>query len=162
MFGVGIGVSAAIAMSLANEAVFHSFQKTVSSVTGNVTIQVSANEDMLDELVAKKIRKHPLVDSINPVINLSVKVINPKSDLHLLNIQAVDLLEWLGTDTLAFPSNNLKDLNLDYLISPDVLFLHQDAANRLNLKKGDSLNQMRLIYQNHEYLEIFFQKNSTH
>ena len=139
MFGVGIGVSAAIAMSLANEAVFSSFKKTVNRFVGGITIQVSANEGMLDELVVKKIRQHPLVDSVNPVINLSVKSINPKSDLHLLNIQAVDLLEWLGTDTLAFPSNNLKDLNLDYLISPDVLFLHQDAANRLNLKKGDSL-----------------------
>ena len=123
VFGVGIGVSAAMAMSLANEEVFRSFQKSVTHVVGNITVQVSATEGMLNELVVKKIRKHPLVDSVNPVINLSVKVVNPKSDLHLLNIQAVDLLEWLGTDTLAFPSNNLKDLNLDYLISPDVLFL---------------------------------------
>lgn len=139
VFGVGIGVSAAIAMSLANEAVFHSFKKTVARVVGNVTIQVSANEGMLDELVVKKIRKHPFVDFVNPVINLSAKVINPKNDSYLLNIQAVDVLEWFGTDTLALPQNNSKDLTLDYLIDSDVLFLQQSTANQLNLKKGDSL-----------------------
>ena len=118
---------------------FHSFKKTVTRVTGNVAIQVSANEGMLDELVVKKIRKHPFVDFVNPVINLSAKVINPKNDSYLLNIQAVDVLEWFGTDTLDLPQNNSKDLTLDYLTDTDVLFLHQDAANQLNLKKGDSL-----------------------
>ena len=148
VFGVGIGVSAAMAMSLANEEVFRSFQKSVTHVVGNITVQVSATEGMLNELVVKRIRKHPFVNSANPVINRSVRVINQENHSRRLNLQAVDVLEWLGTDTFAFSQNNSKDSALDYLTDPDVLFLHKDAANRLNLKKGDSLI---LEVDNHQY-----------
>ena len=49
VFGVGIGVSAAMAMSLANEEVFRSFEQTVTSVVGKATIHVTATEGLLDE-----------------------------------------------------------------------------------------------------------------
>ena len=146
--GVGIGVSAAMAMSLANEEVFRSFKQTVTRVVGNVTIQVGATEGMLDELVVKKIRTHPAVKSANPVINLSAKIIEPKNDSQALNLQAVDVIEWMGTDTLNFSENNSEDSTLDNLIDPDIIFLHQDAANQLNLKEGELLT---LEVRNQQY-----------
>jgi len=137
--GVGIGVSAAMGMSLANEEVFRSFEQTVTRVVGNVTLHVAATEGMLDERVVTSIRPHPAVESVNPVITLSAKANIQGGEGHTLNIQAVDVLEWLDTETLTFSSDESTDFSLDDLLDPDVLFLHQEAAQRLNLKKGDTL-----------------------
>jgi putative ABC transport system permease protein len=139
VFGVGIGVSAAMAMSVANEEVFRSFEQTVTQVVGTATIQVTATEGLLDELMVIQVRKHPAVESVNPVITLSATIHLPDNESQSFHIQAVDVLEWLGTDTLEFSSADDTDSSLDYLNNPDVLFLHQDTAERLNLKVGDTL-----------------------
>ncbi|MDT7043466.1 FtsX-like permease family protein [Candidatus Nitronereus thalassa] len=140
VFGVGIGVSAAIAMSVANEEVFRSFETTVTSVVGTATIHITATEGLLDELVVIPVRKHQAVESASPVINLSAKVLLSENNPQSFRIQAVDVLEWLSADTLEFSSTDAEDSSLDYLLNPDVLFLHQDTAERLNLNVGDSLN----------------------
>ena len=139
VFGVGIGVSAAIAMSVANDEVFRSFERTVTSVVGKASIQVTATEGLLDERVVIPIRTHQAVESVSPLITLSAKGIISGGAAHSVRIQAVDLLEWLGADTLNFSSANKTDSSLEYLIAPDVLFLHQDTAKQFNLEVGDPL-----------------------
>ncbi len=148
IFGVGIGVSAAIAMSVANDEIFQSFEKTVTQVVGNATIHVTATEGLLDEQVVTSIRKHPGVESASPVISLSAKIQLPERDAQFLRIHAVDLLEWLATDSLKFSTADSTNSSLDYLLKPDVIFLHQETANRLNLQVEDSLT---LVVENHPY-----------
>jgi putative ABC transport system permease protein len=152
IFGVGIGVSAAMAMSLANEEVFRSFEHTVTSVVGKTTIHVTATEGLLDEQVVIPIRTHQAVQSVSPIITLSSKVILPSREAQSLRIQAVDLLEWRGAGMLNFPFNSSSagttDSSLEYLISSDVLFLHQETAKQFNLEVGESLT---LAIGNHRY-----------
>ncbi len=139
VFGVGIGVSAAVAMFVSNEEIFRSFEQTVTRVVGTATIQVTATEGLLDERVVISIRKHPAVESANPVINISATATIPGQEPKPLRVQAVDLLEWLGADTVKFSSDDTTDSPLDSLINSEVLFLHQDTAERLNLQVGDAL-----------------------
>ncbi|MDA0738335.1 MAG: FtsX-like permease family protein [Nitrospirae bacterium] len=148
VFGVGIGVSAAMAMSVANEEVFRSFEQTVTQVVGTATIQVTATEGLLDEQVVISIRKHPAVVSANPVINISATAILPSGDSQSIRLHAVDVLEWLSADTLKFSSADSQESSLDYLINPDVFFLHQETAKRFNLQVGDALG---LVVGNRRY-----------
>ncbi|MCH7614393.1 MAG: ABC transporter permease, partial [Nitrospinae bacterium] len=140
VFGVGIGVSAAMAMFLANEQVFRSFEQTVTSVVGKTTIQVTATEGLLDEQVMIPIRTHQAVESVSPIITIFTKVLLPSREVQPLRIQAVDLLEWLGVGTLNFSSNSSSagttDTFLEYLIAPDVLFFHQETAKQFNFEVG--------------------------
>lgn len=138
ILGVGIGISAAVAMSVANGAVFRSFEQTVSRVVGNVSLVVAAVEGRLDEEAVTVIRDHPGVLSANPVITLSGQVVEAKESRGI-TIQAVDILEWFNTNSLSFPQQDSRDFQLENLINPDILFLPQEAAERLKVKMGDGL-----------------------
>ena len=57
--GVGVGVAAALAIYLANQTVFESFQRAVTRVVGEATIHISGAERRLDETLIERIRLHP-------------------------------------------------------------------------------------------------------
>ena len=47
--GVGVGVAAALAIDLANQTVFESFQRAVTQVVGEATIHIAGAERRIDE-----------------------------------------------------------------------------------------------------------------
>ena len=57
--GVAVGVAAVLAIYLANQTVFESFQRAVTRVVGEATIHISGAERRLDETLVERIRLHP-------------------------------------------------------------------------------------------------------
>ena len=139
MLGVAIGVSAWLAIRLANGEVFRSFEATVGTVVGEASIQVSGGKDGLDEHLLLSVRKHPAVFSAHPVLRISAKTKIGTSQDHSILILGLDVLEFANEDGGSFTSQKQEKSNLEFLLARDSIFLGHDLATRLGLSVGDTL-----------------------
>ena len=74
VIGVGLGVAATIAVQTANVNVLRTFQDSVLSVAGPVTLEVSAGELGMDERLIAAVRAVGGVDSARPVVEVGARV----------------------------------------------------------------------------------------
>ena len=137
VIGVGVGVAAALAIYLANQTVFESFQRAVTRVVGEATIHISGAERRIDETLVERIRLHPDVQGVHPYLSQSVTLETADGDIRTSMVWGLDLLEVLGEETGMRQSSGEEEFSLDPLLSPDAIFVDRELAAGLGVARGD-------------------------
>lgn len=137
VMGVGVGVAAALAIYLANQTVFESFQRAVTRVVGEATIHISGAERRIDETLVKGIRLHPDVQAIHPYLSQSVTLETADGETRTSMVWGLDLLELLGEETGMRQSSGEEEFSLDPLLSPEAIFVDRELAAGLGVVRGD-------------------------
>lgn len=137
--GVAVGVAATLAIYLANQTVFDSFQRAVTRVVGEATIHVSGAERRLDETLVERIRLHPDVQAVHPYLSQSVTLETADGDTLTSMVWGLDLLEVLGEETGVRQASGEEEYSLDPLLSPDALFVDRELAAGLGVVRGDPM-----------------------
>lgn len=139
MFGVGLGVAATIAVQTANVEVLRSFQESVLTVAGPVTLEVSAGETGLDEHLITTVRAVPGVGSARPVLEVGVRAAEGQVPEQSFSILGLDLLEELNAEEgrVVSPSNagarTGEPVALDDLLADNGLLVGHALASELGL-----------------------------
>ncbi|MGB0910540.1 MAG: FtsX-like permease family protein [Nitrospirales bacterium] len=137
ILGVAIGVSAWLAIRMANGEVFRSFEASVETVVGEAAIQISGGSQGLDEGVLFAIRKHPAVLSAHPILKVSAVAPSQTVQGQDLLILGVDILEFGNDDHVSFSELKQHGPNLDALLSMDSVFVGDGLARKFGWKVGD-------------------------
>ncbi len=137
VIGVGVGVAAALAIYLANQTVFESFQRAVTRVVGEATIHISGAERRIDETLVERIRLHPDAQGVHPYLSQSVTLETADGDIRTSMVWGLDLLEVLGEETGMRQSSGEEEFSLDPLLSPDAIFVDRELAAGLGVARGD-------------------------
>ena len=91
--GVGLGVAATVAVQTANVQVLRSFEESVLTVAGPVTLEVSAGEAGMDEGLIAKVRDIVGVESARPVVEIGARVANGAGRQQSVLVLGLDLLD---------------------------------------------------------------------
>ncbi len=140
MLGVAIGVSAWLAIRLANGEVFQSFEASVDSVVGEASIQVSAEERRLDERLLRKIRQHPAVLAAHPVLKVPATTKDKDSQRQAIHILGLDVLELANEEGVNHSELKQDDPNLEFLLAEDSVFLGHGLAEKLKWDIGEKVS----------------------
>ena len=135
--GVGVGVAAALAIDLANQTVFESFQRAVTQVVGEATIHIAGAERRIDEPLIERIRLHPDVQAVHPYVSQSVTLETSDGVTRASMVWGLDLLEVLGEETGMRQSSGQEDFSLDPLLSLEAIFVDHELATSLGVARGD-------------------------
>ena len=139
LFGVGLGVAATIAVQTANVEVLRSFEESVLTVAGPVTLEVSAGETGIDERLISIVRAVPGVASARPVLEVGVRVADGTTPRPSFSILGLDLLEELSSEGgRVFPSSDggeraAERVTLDEILTKPGLLVGQGLASELGL-----------------------------
>lgn len=145
IIGVGLGVAATIAVQTANVDVLRSFEESVLSVAGPVTLEVSAGESGMDERLIADVRTIEGVESARPVVEVGVRVAEGAGRTHSFLILGVDLLEELNSMRDRIPAtldelkNSGKGDGLEGLLTPNGLLMGQTLASDIGIGAGKEL-----------------------
>ena len=137
VIGVAVGVAAVLAIYLANQTVFESFQRTVTRVVGEATIHISGAERRLDETLVERIRLHPDVRAVHPYLSQSVTLETADGDTWASMVWGLDLLDVLGKETGMRQASGDEEFSLDPLLSPEAIFVDRELATSLGVSRGD-------------------------
>ncbi|MEC4673760.1 MAG: FtsX-like permease family protein [Nitrospirota bacterium] len=140
VFGVAVGVSAVLAMHLANQEIFRSFENSVTRMVGEATIQITGTDRFLDENIIPLVHAHQLVHSVTPLLEVSALVSVPSEQDKALPIWALDVLDLVDRSMVENTVTQGPREFLDLLLEPNTLFLGQEIASRLNVTEGQSLD----------------------
>ncbi len=135
--GVAVGVAAALAIYLANQTIFESFQRAVTRVVGEATIHISGAERRLDEILVERIRLHPDVQAVHPYLSQSVTLETADGDTRASMVWGLDLLEVLGRETGMRQASGDEAFSLDPLLNTDAIFVDRELATGLGVSRGD-------------------------
>ena len=135
--GVAVGVAAVLAIYLANQTVFESFQRAVTRVVGEATIHISGAERRLDETLVERIRLHPDVQAVHPYLSQSVTLETADGDTRASMVWGLDLLDVLGRETGMRQASGDEEFSLDPLLNPDAIFVDRELASSLGVSRGD-------------------------
>ena len=135
--GVAVGVAAALAIYLANQTVFESFQRAVTRVVGEATIHISGAERRIDETLIERIRRHPDVRAVHPYISQSVTLESGDGASRASMVWGLDLLEVLGEETGVRQASGDEEFSLDPLLSRDAIFVDRELATGLGVAPSD-------------------------
>lgn len=135
--GVAVGVAAVLAIYLANQTVFESFQRAVTRVVGEATIHISGAERRLDETLVERIRLHPDVRAVHPYLSQSVTLETADGDTRASMVWGLDLLEVLGRETGMRQASGDEEFSLDPLFSPEAIFVDRELAAGLGVSRSD-------------------------
>lgn len=132
VIGVALGVSAPIAIDLANRDVLRAFQRTVVEVAGTATLEVSAGDLGFNEDVIRSVRSTPDVLSALPIVQRTVRDVQSAQGLTLVGTDLFEVavakrLRWSGANSNA-PANLLRD---------DQVFVGRRLADAWGAKVGD-------------------------
>ena len=140
VLGVGVGVSAVLAMHLANQEIFRSFEQTVMHVVGSATIRVTGPGRFLDENIIPMVRRHRHVLSVIPLLEVPTSVLTPLGQKTALPVWALDVLDLFDRDLVEADVAQEQPEYLDLLLEPDTVFLGREIASRLNVHEGQTLD----------------------
>jgi putative ABC transport system permease protein len=139
LVGVAIGVSAWLAIRLANGEVYRSFEQSVESVVGKASITLSAGAEGMDESIIEVVQRYPGVQSAHPVLKIEARIQEGSSAGHTLVIWGVDLLDYAeealsGDSTQATSDNRWKRV-----FSPRTVFVGNEFAREVGMSEGQTL-----------------------
>ncbi|WP_342347233.1 FtsX-like permease family protein [uncultured Nitrospira sp.] len=137
--GVAIGVSAWLAIRLANGQVYQSFEQSVESVVGKASITLSRGAEGMDEAIIEEIQRHPGVQSAQPVLKIESLIQEGSSTGHMLVIWGVDLLSNEELRPSGDSTNAVSDNQWKQVFSPRTVFLGKEFAKELGLREGQTL-----------------------
>ncbi|PJA78141.1 MAG: hypothetical protein CO149_05645, partial [Nitrospirae bacterium CG_4_9_14_3_um_filter_51_5] len=137
--GVAIGVSAWLAIRLANGEVYRSFEQSVESVVGKASITLSRGTGGMDESIIEAIQRHPGVQSAHPLLKIEASIQGGPSTGPMLVIWGVDFLDYAedmqaGDSTHSTPEEQWKQF-----FSPRTVFLGNEFAKELGVSQGQTL-----------------------
>ncbi|MBA3752591.1 MAG: ABC transporter permease [Nitrospira sp.] len=138
IIGVGLGVAATIAVQTANVDVLRSFEESVLTVAGPVTLEVSAGEIGMDERLIAALRNVAGVESARPVVEVGVRVAESASPSFL--VLGVDMLDELNSIHGRIPAildalpRHGEEGRLDGLLAPNALLMGQALASDLRVR----------------------------
>ena len=150
--GIGIGVSAWLAIRLANTEVFRSFETSVETVVGEASLQISAGRGGMDEQVLLTIGTHPAIRQTHPVIKIAARLAGHQQD-QVVHVLGLDLLEFSNRDGLNFGGIRRKHGSLDFLLDRNAVFLGHRLAKDLKLGEGDTL---KILVGDQEFELVIF------
>jgi putative ABC transport system permease protein len=134
ILGVGLGVAATIAVQTANVDVLRSFEESVLTVAGPVTLEVSAGEAGMDERLITGLRDIGGVESARPVLEIGARLAIGAGRHQSFRILGVDLLDELNSTRSRLPASSDalqgsgEDQGLEGLFAPDGLLVGQGLA----------------------------------
>ena len=140
MIGVALGVAATIAVQTANVEVLRSFEESVLTVAGPVTLEVSAGEAGLDERVIRAVREVDGVESARPVVEVGVAVAGGRR--QSFTVLGLDLLDELNRADGRIPAafNNRgrpgEGVAMDGLLRDNALLVGEALAKDLGVEPG--------------------------
>jgi putative ABC transport system permease protein len=140
--GVAIGVSAWLAIRLANGEVYRSFEQSVESVVGKASITLSRGTGGMDESIIEVIQRHPGVQSAHPMLKIEVSIQGGPSSGRALVIWGVDVLEFAedmesGDSTRS--THSIPDEQWKQFFSPRTVYLGKEFAKEFGVTKGQTL-----------------------
>ena len=135
--GVGVGVAAALAVSLANQTIFEAFQRAVTQVVGEATIHVSGTDHRINETLIERIRLHPDVQAVYPYLAQSVTFETNEGNSRVGMVWGLDLLELIHEETVAGQSSAQENFSLDSLLSVKTIYLGRELSTSLGVTRGD-------------------------
>ena len=137
--GVAIGVSAWLAIRLANVEVYRAFEESVDAVVGKASIQVKGENGRLDEQIMLSIRKHSAVTAANPVLRISATGHQENSQKKPIMIMGLDLLEFWSNEPMVFSRQEKTRLSLNDLVAEHSVFIGNTFAADWKVTVGDPL-----------------------
>ena len=137
--GVGIGVSAWLAIRLANGEVYQSFEQSVESVVGKASITLSGETEGMDEAIIEVIQGYPGVQSAHPVLKIESMIQGGPSTGHTLVIWGVDLLNYGEVMPSEDSTQSIPDNRWKRVFSPKTIYLGKEFAKELGLREGQTL-----------------------
>ena len=140
VLGVAIGVSAWLAIRLANVEVFRAFEESVDAAVGKASIQVSGKHADLDEQILLSIRQHPAVVAANPVLRVRGTASTGSSQGKGLMVFGLDLLEYSTESRSMFSGVEKTSEMLDVMLDHTSVFVGGALAADWNLAPGDELD----------------------
>ncbi len=140
--GVAIGVSAWLAIRLANGEVYRSFEQSVESVVGKASITLSSGTGGMDESIIEVIQRHPGVQSAHPMLKIDGSVQGGPSSGRTLVIWGVDVLEFAedmesGDSTRS--THSIPDEQWKQFFSPRTIYLGKEFAKEFGVTQGQTL-----------------------
>ena len=135
--GVAVGVSATVAIQAANTEVLHSFEESVTAVTGRATLQVTNGDLGLDERIIADIRTHRDVVAAWPVISLEARTEGLTSTGISFSLMATDLLDYAEQMAVDIVDRGNPASTLEAFVAADSIFLGKRLAGDLGVEVGD-------------------------
>lgn len=145
IIGVGLGVAATIAVQTANVDVLRSFEESVLTVAGPVTLEVSGGEAGMDERLIAEVRDIAGVESARPVVEVGVRVAEESGRHQSFLILGVDVLDELNSmrgripATLDAIQGSGEEKGLERLLAPNGLLVGQAIASSMAIDAGNAL-----------------------
>lgn len=136
IIGVGLGVAATIAVQTANVDVLRSFEESVLTVAGPVTLEVSAGEAGMDERLITTVREVTGVDSARPVVEVGVQVADRQQSFLVLGLDLLDELNAVQGRlpvTLEALQRPGEGDGMEALLAPNGILVGQVLASELNV-----------------------------
>ena len=140
ILGVGLGVAATIAVQTANVDVLRSFEESVLTVAGPVTLEVSAGEAGVDERLITGVRDVAGVESARPVLEIGVRLAIGAGRYQSFRILGVDLLDELNSVRGRLPASfdalqgSGEEQGLEGLLASDGILVGQGLALEIDAK----------------------------
>ncbi|MCA9500002.1 MAG: ABC transporter permease [Nitrospira sp.] len=137
--GVAIGVSAWLAIRIANGEVYQSFEQSVESVVGKATITLFHGPEGMDESIIEVVQRHASVQSAHPVLRIESMIQGGPSTGLTLVIWGVDLLDYEELRQSGDSTNAIEDNQWKQVFSARTVYLGEEFAKELGLSEGQIL-----------------------
>ena len=150
LLGVALGVSVLVSIRLANRSALSGFERTIDAVAGRASLQITSDQDGLDEKLYPLVRALPDVQAAAPVLqtyvlaNLSGAF--DEADPEWRESVFGDTLLLLGLDAFnedgfgRLASNNsgaFGEIAFSFLDDPRAVAMPDGLARRHGLQRGD-------------------------
>jgi putative ABC transport system permease protein len=128
--GVALGVLASVAITAANVEVLRGFEQAVVTVAGSATLEASARDLGLDEMVLEVVRKMPGVVKASPLIEEAFMFQDARHGPESVQVYGVDLLDEADQSSFRLERGAGEEALTDLLKRDSVYVGRQLAADR--------------------------------
>jgi len=137
VLGIGLGVSAYLAVTMITQTLSDSFSSMVDLVSGKVSLQVTGGPTGVEESILDQIKKVPGVKAAVPVIQAYSKT----ADGQGLLILAVDTLNDKAVRDFKMQDSSGAEISdpLVFLNTPNAILLNKEFAQKNNITVDSSI-----------------------
>src|SRR5690606_11052282 len=133
VIGVAIGVSAWLAIRLANGEVHRSFEHSVEKVVGKASVTLSGGRDGMDESLIDIVQGHPGVQSAHPMLKIEVKRQENYFPDQTFIIWGVDILDYVTDLHSGDSPDSTSDAQWEQIFSPRTVYVGKDFAEEFRI-----------------------------
>ncbi len=138
--GVAIGVSAWLAIRLANGEVYRSFEHSVESVVGEASLTLFHEAGGMDEGILERVQRYPGVQSAHPLVNREVMIAEGPLRGRPLVIWGVDILDYEKAMSSEASQQAIPDNQWKQYFSPRTVYLEDHFAKKIGVGQGQTLH----------------------